>query len=177
MAVKDLIYDNNSISWVHRGKKITRKLSDIFFASDEPSGIYAECGKNFIQTAIYEFSNEGTILFAHDRMLGTATWLHNGCTIKIQNASLTEVKSCFDHKLILAIDKVKEKLIGISLDGSILFETPPPAGYSFYRLSETEGLPSIVCEGGEDEDKYGRCQWHFVVNPVTGGLKRGTFSY
>lgn len=118
--------------------------------------------------------------FKVDKSKGEITWRCDGKLISVCYKDLDCAIQDSKVNLVLIIQKTRNnrgKLIGYNADGRKKFEVNPPNGFGFdfferFRLYENE--VQVVCGRTEIEkdDPWG--SWHFIINPETGALTKGS---
>ncbi|WP_010245437.1 hypothetical protein [Acetivibrio cellulolyticus] len=174
--------DNKCVCWSNNGKDIKVNVENMYFACLEMQKkyIFVEVGKNYSQDQIYYFSFDGNKIFTVDKVTGSVSWQSKDEVVNVQCDNLVSAQFYIEHELVLVItsNKQNERLLGFALNGKKLFEKGPPQDYNFRYLSTSANFPSVVCDGGKtNADAYGRSNWHFVINTLTGDMTKCSLAY
>ena len=181
MEIKDLKWDQTSISWLYDNKLITCEVENVIFgnADTQFDYVYVTSGEKFIETKFYYFSYTGNELLFFDKLNGIIAWSNGTEKVKKHFKKIIDVKLNSTEKLTLVLyEDVANvnKIAGYKVDGNLIFETVVPSSYSVQYLSSVDGIPTIVCEE-ENSDEFGRRTWHYLIDVNTGDLKKSNLAY
>ena len=185
MSIQNYIWDkqNHTVSWSFNGKIIKKSFKNMHFSylNTEENFVIIKVGKNFIVEQVYYISFEGKEIFSFDKENSKISWLYNNQLIAINCPNAESAQIYFANGIVMAItaiSKIDKKIVGYTIDGSLLFEKEPPVGYQFVRLSTYKNLPAVVCDGGDaNADAYGRSTWHFAINTKTSDMTKENLAY
>ena len=185
MNIENFFWDkvNHSVSWSYNGKDIKENYENMFFATAdlEKEYIFIEAGQNYSQDQIYYISFDGKLIFSFDKVVDKISWQHKNQLIEISKKNIVNAQMYFNNDIIMAIivnSQNDKKIVGYTLDGSVLFQKEPPIGYQFMRLSMSKNIPTVVCDGGDaNADAYGRSEFHFKIDTKTGDMIKGSLAY
>ena len=81
----------------------------------------------------------------------------------------------FKNENILVM--LDNEIVFLSGNGTVDSRLLPPYGYSFYRFAGDEGI-SVICNGNsQTADKFGRNDWKFTYDVITGNWSDGKVAY
>ncbi|GFN30968.1 hypothetical protein [Paenibacillus xylaniclasticus] len=183
MSVENMKWDNQGISWVFEGNKITKNIDHVFFASVNKSEncVVVEAGLNFSQDQVYHLTFDGTPIFIVDKTAGKVCWKYQDKIVEIETCNILNAQLYAEQGIVLIIIAINQKdklLKGFALDGSLRFEKHPPEGFDFNYLTSNRNQPSVVCDGDDSNtDQYGRNSRHFIIDSQTGDLLKENLAY
>lgn len=151
------------------------------FLNTQENFVLLKVGKNFTAEQVYYISFEGKQLFTFDKVNGKVSWQYNNQLIDVICQNVEDAQMYFKNDIVIAImamSQTDKKIKGFSLDGRLIFEKEPPAGYVFKYLSTANKLPTVVCDGGKaNADAYGRSEFHLKIDTKTGDMSKVNLAY
>lgn len=179
--MKNLIYNNDLISWNYGQNTIKIEIKDIFFTSynEETKLIYAETGQNFIKQSVLYFDLDGNNVMNYNFETGEINWMYHEISNHLKFDELIQV-GYFPLKnlLLIMLNKSKRDVIALDLDGEYLYEVEKLIDFEMLYFQEFPDYIAIVCEGSKNqEDKYGRNRFNFKLNLDTGILDKEDLAY
>jgi hypothetical protein len=135
--------------------------------------------KNEMQVQYYSLT--GDFVFSYTKNSGGVSWNSKYGPKEIFVNDLLSANIYQPEEIVIVLSGVKNKnckLLIYGFDGDLKVQCHEPENYYFSYLSRYEGRPAIVCIGNEKtKDNYGRNDWKFVINPITGELTKISLAY
>ncbi len=174
--------ENNTVSWKINNMIYKVQINGLRAATilDEQI-IYIKNLNQKNEMQVQYYSLTGDFIFSYTKNNGSVSWNSKYGHKEIFVSELLSADIYQHEEVVIALSGVKNrncKLLIYSFDGNLKVQCHEPENYYFSYLSTYEGRPAIVCIGNEKtEDKYGRNDWKFVINTITGELTKMSLAY
>ena len=173
---------DESVKWEQDGEIVEIEIADVLVAKEYGLDKVYIKRLNNDKSEVNEYYNlKGKLIYSYARKSGKVVCYDNAKLKDFIVADLISVKYCEKYKRFIAqvgIKRANSRMIVLNNVGDILYEVKSPMHYTFYSLSENGNEIEIICQGDEEmADKFGRNDWRFSIDVLTGELIKQSLSY
>ena len=180
--VRNLRHDKISdcLEWIYQDKtfKIFKKY--IYTYTVQNDLIYFQCGENFVANSVFYYNLNGVLHFGYDIKNNLIFWSKNNQSFEKKCYKLMHANLYEDQNILVilhsSIDNSKCIEV-IDLEGEKLFQIKETEDLNFRYLSKVNNMASIVIENVKEIDKYGRTEFHYIINLLDQKLLKSNLAH
>ena len=173
---------DESVKWEQDGQIVEIEIADVLVATKYGlNKVYIKRLNNDKSEVNEYYDLKGRLIYSYTRKSGKVICYDNAKIHDFIVDDLISIKYCEKYKRFVAqvgIKRANIRIIVLNNVGDILYGVKSPIHYTFYSLSENQSKIEIICQGNEEmADKFGRNDWHFSIDVLSGELIKKSLSY
>lgn len=173
---------DESVKWEQDGEIVEIKIADVLVAKKYGlNKVYIKRLDNDKSEINEYYDLKGRLIYSYARKSGKVVCYDNAKIDDFIVNDLISIKYCEKHKRFVTqvgTKRINSRMFVLNNVGDTLYEIKAPMHYTFYSLSENDNEIEIICQGDEEmADKFGRNDWRFSINVLSGELIKQSLSY